>query len=318
MNHEFSSVRWWRREAVADVDEGLLLHSSGRYLQWVLALEEAGPGRVEPVLVLDVGLGLGQSECLLANVLVFSGNRLNLLGGDSALGDQFVGIQVETVLVLADLLVHQGLREHGLVDLVVSIAAVSDQINNTILVESSTPLSSHLAHMHHGLWIVSVDVENRSIDDTSHIRTVGRGPRETGIGGETDLVVGHHMDSSVGGVVGQVRKMHSFIDDALSAEGGITVDQNGHNLLALLVATVELLGTGLALHHGIHSLQMGRVGHDSQADVLVCNAVQSLDVCTEMVLDITRALESKVIKYLYQEDFYLSLHHQQPPVQRTG
>jgi len=90
--------------------------------------------------------------------------------------------------------------------------------------------------------------------------------------------------------------MHRLVHNALAAEGGVTVDQNGHDLFALLVTAVELLGTGLALHHGIHSFQMRRVGHDGQADVLVCDAVQALDVGTQMVLDITRTLERNAIR----------------------
>lgn len=294
MDHEFRGIGWRRGEAVANVDEGLLLDSSGRHLEGVLALEEAGPGRVEPVLVLDVSLGLGQGEGLLADVLVLGGHGLDLLAGDGTFGDQLVGIQIQAVLVLADLLVHQRLREHGLVNLVVSIASVSHQIDDTVLVEGGTPLGSHLAHVHHGLWIISINVEDGSVDHTGDVRAVGRGPGEAGIGGEANLVVGHHVDGAVGGVVGQVRQMHRLVDNALAAEGGITVNQDGHDLLALLVAAVELLGTGLALHHGIHSLQMRGVGHHGQADVLVCDAVQALDVGAQMVLDITGALRKKI------------------------
>lgn len=291
MDHEFSGIGWWRREPVANVDQGLLLHTGGGHLQGVLALEEAGPGRVQPVLVLDVSLGLGQGEGLLADVLVLGGHGLDLLGGASALGDQLVGVEIQAVLVLADLLVHEWLREHRLVDLVVSVASVSHQIDDTVLVESGTPLSRHLAHVHDGLRIVGVDMENGGVDDTSDIGTVGRGSRETGIGGEADLVVGHHVDGAVGGVVGQIRQMHRLVDDTLAAEGGIAVNQDGHDLLALLVAAVELLGTGLALNDGIDGFQMRRIGHHSQADVLVGHAVQTLNVCAQVVLDISRTLD---------------------------
>ena len=59
--------------------------------------------------------------------------------------------------------------------------------------------------------------------------------------------------------------MHGLVDHALAREGRVTVQQDGHGLLALGVTAVELFRAHLALHHGIHSLQMGRVGDHRQS-----------------------------------------------------
>lgn len=61
-------------------------------------------------------------------------------------------------------------------------------------------------------------------------------------------------------------------------------------LFALSITAVELLGPGLALDNGVYGLQVRRIGADGQTDVLVCDAVQTLYVRSQMVLYISRAL----------------------------
>lgn len=65
-------------------------------------------------------------------------------------------------------------------------------------------------------------------------------------------------------------------------------------LLALVVSAVELFGARLALHDGIHSLQVRGVGAHGEADILVRHAVQALDVCTQVIFHVTGALQLKV------------------------
>lgn len=52
MDDEFGCVRWWRRETIANVDQGFFLDTSRGGLHWVFAFEEAGPRRIQPILVL--------------------------------------------------------------------------------------------------------------------------------------------------------------------------------------------------------------------------------------------------------------------------
>jgi len=111
-----------------------------------------------------------------------------------------------------------------------------------------------------------------------------------GIGGETNLVVDDNVNGAVGGVVGQVGQVEGLEHNALTAEGSITVKQHGHDFLALAVSPVELLGTSLALDDGVAGLQVRGVGNHSQADVLVGHAVETLDVGSQVVFHVTRAL----------------------------
>lgn len=58
-------------------------------------------------------------------------------------------------------------------------------------------------------------------------------------------------------------------------------------LFALIISTVKLLSSGFALHYGVHSLQVRRISHHSQPDVLVRHSVETLDVGAQVVLDVT-------------------------------
>lgn len=47
---------------------------------------------------------------------------------------------------------------------------------------------------------------------------------------KTDLVVDDDVDGSMGRVVGKIRQVEGFVDDALSTESRITVEQYRHHL----------------------------------------------------------------------------------------
>lgn len=77
--------------------------------------------------------------------------------------------QVVTWLSVADLLVHERLREHRLVDLIVSVAAVAHDVDHHVLMEGSAPLGGDVAHVHHRLGVIAVHVEDRGVHYTSDI-----------------------------------------------------------------------------------------------------------------------------------------------------
>ena len=51
MDLEIGGVGRTESEPVPDMGQSLLVHSGVRHLQGILALEEAGPGGIQPVLV---------------------------------------------------------------------------------------------------------------------------------------------------------------------------------------------------------------------------------------------------------------------------
>ena len=141
-----------------------------------------------------------------------------------------------------------------------AVTSVADDVDHTVLLELLSPLSGHLADVHHGLRIVTVHVEDRRIHHTRHVGTVRRRTGHSRIGGEADLVVHHDVNRAVRRVVRQVGQVDRLVDHTLTGERRITVQQNRHHVLALGVASVELLGLRLALDHRIHGFQVRRIG----------------------------------------------------------
>jgi hypothetical protein len=74
----------------------------GTYCQRVLALEESGPGRVEPVLVVDLLLLLSLLKRLFADLLVLVDDNVQFFLVDYALIHQLLRVDFEDVLVLLD------------------------------------------------------------------------------------------------------------------------------------------------------------------------------------------------------------------------
>ncbi len=127
-----------------------------------------------------------------------------------------------------------------------------------------------LAAWTHGFGVVAVHVENRGLN---HLGDVGRIGRESALpreGGEADLVVDDHVDRAAGAVIGQFGKAQGFVDDALAAEGGVAVDQDGDDAGAGgVVAAIILLGADDADDDGIDQLQMAGVVAQGDVDAVV-------------------------------------------------
>lgn len=61
------------------------------------------------------------------------------------------------------------------------------QVYNHIFMESVSPLSSNLTHIHHSLRVVCINMKDRGVDDPCNICRIRRGTCHPGICGETDL-----------------------------------------------------------------------------------------------------------------------------------
>ena len=95
---------------------------------------------------------------------------------------------------MSDDVVHARLCEHGFIYFVVASPLIPHQVD--ILVESGSPLRVDSANSHDGFWNISVDVEDWSVDDPPNIRAVGTGPAVSRIRCESNLIIGHNMNSA--------------------------------------------------------------------------------------------------------------------------
>jgi hypothetical protein len=97
------------------------------------------------------------------------------------------------------------------------------------------------------------------------------------------------MDCSTDGVVLERLHLEALVDDSLTSNGGIPVDNDGDDLLSvLLLSTEEMLLSAASAHHaGVNSFQMGGVSHQRELDLVSSITVASTEGCSKMVLDVT-------------------------------
>ena len=162
----------------------------------------AGPASLKPVglvrAIARAGLEFGVE---IGDPLVDDGLRLFL--ADDALGNQLVGIDRAGRLVLADGLVHQGLREHRFVALIMPEPPVAEHVEHDVGAEGLAEFDRDPCCMYDGFRIVSIDVEDRRHDHFRNIGRIGRGPRIMRARGETDLVVHDDVDGTTGAIAAE-------------------------------------------------------------------------------------------------------------------
>ena len=141
--------------------------------------------------------------------------------------------------MLRDDLVHAGVREGRLIRLVVPVPAEAEDVQDAVLAEALAELKRQVGHVDEGLRIVAVDVEDGHREHLGDVRREVRGTRRSRRGGEADLVVDDDVDGPAGRIALEVREIESLRDDALAGEGGVPVQQHGHDPLSLAVALLS-------------------------------------------------------------------------------
>ena len=226
---------------------------------------EAGPAALQPVGL--VGLVLGRRLERLVELLA----QLRVEGRDvgrrhDAFGFQARGIDFFHRLVAGDHLVHQRLGEHRLVRLVVAVPSVAEHVDDDVALEALAELGGDARDVDHGFGIVAVHVQDRRLHDLGDLRAVRPRARIGRQGGEADLVVDDEMDGAADAVAAEIREIEALGHQPLAGEGRVAVHQDGHDLAALGVAALVLLGARLAQHHGIDGFEMRGIGRQRDMD----------------------------------------------------
>ena len=208
------------------------------------------------------------------------GRRLGRGGVHDALAGQLLGVALADGGGLADALVHQRLRVRRLVALVVTVAAIADDVDHDVAVE--------LVAIHHGepdgrqagLGIVGVDVDDRRVEALGEVARVVGGAPFARVGGEADLVVADEMDRAAGRVALDAGQVERLGHDSLAGEGRVAVDQDrqGHRAVVVRVraAAARLLRARPAFDHRVHRFEMARVGAQSVTVTVLPNAVRNV------------------------------------------
>ncbi len=177
-----------------------------------------------PLRRLGAGLAdLGEDPLQL--LLVVAQDLLGLLDRDVATTDEGLGVELADRALLLDQVVHQRLGVRRVVALVVTAAAVADQVDDDVLVERLAVLERQPRDADARLGVVAVHVEDRRLDHPRDVGAVERGARRAGRGGEADLVVDDQVDRAAGAVAAQLREVERLRDHALAGERRVAVDQ---------------------------------------------------------------------------------------------
>ena len=178
---------------------------------------------------------------------------------------QFVGIQLARARVLADLIVHERLRERRGVLFVVSELAEAHDVDHHILGELLAVVQRDLRGQHDRFRIVAVHVQHGRFD---HLHDVGAIQRRAGVarvaGGEADLVVDDHMHRAAGEVAARLSQRQRLHDHTLAGKGRIAVHEDGQHRMAGDVATAVQPRLDRAFDHRVDDFEVRRIERETQ------------------------------------------------------
>ncbi len=169
---------------------------------------------------------------------------------DNPFVQQLVDVQFTSAFLLANLLVHQRLGTGGLISLVVSTAAIADQIDHDIFAEFLAEIGGQLRHEEYRFRVITIHMENRRLHHFGNVSTVFRRARIfLQASGETHLVIDDYVNGTAGFVGAGLRHLERLHHHTLPSKGRVAVQYNRHDLITSRVATAILTGPYRAFNH---------------------------------------------------------------------
>ncbi len=169
-----------------------------------------------------------------------------LLRREHALTDELRLVELANARVGVDLLDHQRLRVRRLVLLVVTEAAVADEVDHDVLAEALTVGHREADGRDRSLRVVGVHVDDRHVESLGEIGRVARRAALARVGREADLVVRDQVQRAARRVALEAVQVERLGDDPLAGEGGVAVQQHrqrhGRVVRAVRGRAVGLLG----------------------------------------------------------------------------
>src|SRR5210317_1555229 len=147
---------------------------------------------------LFVGLQ-NQRVCNMLTVLkvstVLALKLFAVLRRQNAFSDKTLGVEFTRCLLLLNLSVHHWLGARWLIGFVVTATAITNKVDYNVFLKLVTEIYRQLRHKTHSFWIVTVYVEDRSLNHFRDVSTVlCRASVFCFRSGEADLVVDNDMD----------------------------------------------------------------------------------------------------------------------------
>lgn len=118
-------------------------------------------------------------------------------------------------------------------------APIANQIDKNIFLECLPVLHRYLHNFAHQLRLICIHMNYWCLNRFGHIRAVETSPRFCRSRCEPDLIISYHMDYPMVCIMVQISHLETFIDDALSSQSSITVDQHTHHFVPVLSLVVH-------------------------------------------------------------------------------
>ena len=230
---------------------------------------ETGPGPTR--LVRFVGTGrsrMNPSERFLQRVVSLGLNPLRLFSRDAAGIDQLLKIEGLNGFLLANLSVEPRLCERRLVALVMSVPAITNEINYDVVAEALAISHRQLRHVDDRFRVITVHMKDRDLDHLGDVCAVERRASFRRRRRVADLVVDDHVDRAARAVPHELREVEGLGNDPLAGESCIAVQDHRNDRLAVGVSGSNLLCLSSTFDHGIHRFEMRRIRGQREVNAL--------------------------------------------------
>lgn len=143
---------------------------------------------------------------------------------DHSLFKEPVPVNMVDIGPFGNFLIHHRLSESWLILLIVAIPSIAYNIDKDVLEKGLPVLNSNFDHFTDILGLVSIYMDDGSLDSFCYISTVKSCPCFSWCCRETDLIVCHNMHCSIVCVVWKISHLQTFIDYSLTSKGCISMN----------------------------------------------------------------------------------------------
>src|SRR5579885_2595457 len=166
-------------------------------------------------------------------------HRLGLVGGNVAFFLKLPRIKFAYRWMLADNLIHAGLRKGRFVALIVAPAPVADKIDQDILVELVAIGVRQANGRQTGIGVIGIDMNDGNLEALCQIAGEMRRAAILRLGGKTKLVVENDVDGTTDLIALQLPHIQSLSDHALARECGVAMNENRQGMINILQRSEE-------------------------------------------------------------------------------
>ena len=143
--------------------------------------------------------------------------------------------------MFSNFFIESRLGETRLIRFIVTMPAIRNNIHKYITMKFLSEFKRQFCYIGNGIKIISVHMKNRGKRSLRHIRTVGARAAFKIISREPHLIVEHHMNRSSYVITRQLRHLKYLIDNALSCNRSISMNQYRNEFVYIpMITPVDL------------------------------------------------------------------------------